>query len=91
MEDQPVPPGEHQTSWHAVASVGEGTRGQSQSPRLTAARLGEVKGWVVWSDKELGEKWKGFLKARGHQAAPPVSQGGLLTVGCSSKRDGDRR
>lgn len=64
---------EQQSSWHAVASVGQGARGQSQSPKLTVSTLEKTKGCVVWNDKELGENWKGFLKAGDQQDSPPMS------------------
>lgn len=61
--DQLVLCDEHQSSWHAVASLGEGTCGQSQSPKLAVSRLENHKGWMVWNDEELGENFEGLFES----------------------------
>lgn len=77
-----------QSSWCCVMSTKSVTQQapQQKGPVVTPngqgsqwPDWGEVKGWLVQSDKELGENWKSFLKAPGHQAAPSTFHGGLVT------------
>lgn len=64
IPDQLVLCDEHQSSRHVVASAGEGTCGQSQSPTLTVFRLEKTKGWMVWNDEQLGENFEELFESR---------------------------